>query len=175
VAVAGIAADLQVAPTMTRILVAALIVACASAEADAPAVPWKFVGYAGFVESIDALVGKGAADCGLMDFVNEEISAARKNSSVKCVQDALRGSHAFKFGTLLPNSNVVYILLRSSAGEYWTVRYERYIADGHLHETQINQTCKQMAFDPGPMIYQGVDCKLVSAGGLPTHDSNSRH
>jgi hypothetical protein len=61
-----------------------------------------------------------------MDFANEKVSAARKNSSLKCVQDALSGSHAF-------------------------------------------------SFDPGPMIYQGVDCALVSNGGLPTYDPNSRH
>lgn len=39
----------------------------------------------------------------------------------------------------------------------------------HLHETQINQVCADMMFDAATLQFHGIDCKLVSNGGLPTY------
>lgn len=67
------------------------------------------------------------------------------------------------------HANVAYVLLRSAAGEIWTVRYARDITNGHMHESQINQICAEAVSDESTLQFRGVDCKLISNGGLPTH------
>lgn len=153
-----------------------LAVLSTNAVADvAAASRWKSMCYEGFVESVDELVGPSAADCGFLDSTSEKVSEIRKREAAQCVRAAMNGKQPFKFGTIPPESNVVYVLMRSAAGEFWQVRYERYIANQHLHETQINQKCKHMTFDGAALIFQGVDCTLVSDGGLPTYDAHPRH
>jgi hypothetical protein len=141
----------------------------------AAATSWKTVAYAGFVESVDELTGPSAIDCGFLDWRSGKVSVSRKQVAARCVNEALNGKQPFRFGTVPPESNVIYVLLRSAAGELWQVRYSRFIANQHLHETQFNQTCRYMTFDEAALIFQGLDCKLVSNGGLPTYDAQTRH
>jgi hypothetical protein len=148
---------------------------CAIAVGAEASSSWKFMCYQGFVESVDKLVGPDAIDCGLIDQQSEKVTEARKLGAVRCVEETLHGVRPFKFGMVPAGSNVVYLLLRSPAGELWTVRYERSIANKHLHETQINQTCKNVSFDSGALIIQGADCKVISIGGLPTYEPNPGH
>ncbi len=52
---------------------------------------------------------------------------------------------------------------------------DRSVANKHLHETQINQTCANMMLDTDALILHGVECTLVSNGGLPTHVAHPGH
>lgn len=154
-----------------------LWLACGILSAVAVAAPgrWKYVCYDGFVESVDALVGPKATDCGFIDRRNDKVVEGRLRAAADCVSAALGGRQAFKFGTIPPDSNVVYVLLRSASGELWQVRYERSLSKREVVETQLNQKCRNMTFDVGALIFQGIDCSFVSNGGLPTYDANSRH
>jgi len=136
---------------------------------------WKYVCYDGFVESVDALVGPAAIDCGFVDRRNDKVIESRLRAAADCVSAALNGRRPFKFGTIPPESSVVYVLMRSAAGELWQVRYERGLSKREVVETQINQKCGGMSLDVGALIFQGIDCALVSNGRLPTYDSNPRH
>lgn len=136
---------------------------------------WKYMGYDGFVESIDALAGPSAIDCGFLDRRNETFASPRVRQAADCVGAALNGREPFKFGTIPPNSNVIYVLLRSAAHELWEVRYERTLSKRDLVETQLSQKCKNMTFDAGAVTFMGIDCVFVSSSGLPTYDPNSRH
>jgi hypothetical protein len=136
---------------------------------------WKYVCYDGFVESVDTLVGPVATDCGFVDRRNDKVAAGRLRAAADCVSAALDGTQPFKFGTIPPESNVVYVLVRSAAGELWQVRYERTLGKRDVVETQINQKCRSMTLDVGALIFQGIDCALASNGRLQTYDSNSRH
>jgi hypothetical protein len=126
------------------------------------------------VESVDAMIGPEAMDCG---FIRGEkpVADTRRRQAAECVSMGLNGRRPFKFGYIPPHSSVAYIILRSQAGELWTVRYERKISDGHGLETQVNQTCEGIFFDPAVLIYQGYICKLQSDGGLPTYEPNPGH
>ena len=147
-------------------MVAALIAADV-ANASTPA--WKFLCYPGFVESVDALVGADAVDCQFLDRREEELPDVTRQSAADCVAEALEEKKPFKFGTVQAGSDVVYVLMRSAANELWTVRYSRNIANQHLHETQVNQVCANVMFDAATLLFHGIDCKLVSNGGLPTY------
>jgi hypothetical protein len=146
-----------------------------SMVAAAAAPRWKYMCYDGFVESVDVLVGPGATDCGVIDRRNDKVVEGRVREAADCVSTALTGRQPFKFGTIPPDSNVVYVLLRSAAGELWQIRYERSLGKRDIVETQVNQKCRDMTFDVGALIFQGVDCALVSNDRLPTHDTNPRH
>lgn len=136
---------------------------------------WKYLCYDGFVESVDALVGASGTDCGFIDRRNDKVIESRVRAAADCVSAALNGKQPFKFGLIPPDSNVVYVLVRSASGELWQVRYERSLGKRDVVETQLNQKCRSMAFDIGALIFQGVDCAFVSDGRLPTYDSNTRH
>lgn len=152
-----------------------LVCGVVSTVAIAAAPRWKYVCYDGFVESVDALVGPGATDCGFIDRRNDKVVEGRVREAADCVDTALIGRRPFKFGTIPPDSNVVYVLLRSTAGELWQVRFERSLNKREVVETQVNQKCRDMAFDGGALIVQGIDCTRVSNGRLPTYGSNTRH
>ena len=147
-------------------MVATLITA-GIANASAPA--WKSLCYPGFVESVDALVGADAVDCRFLNRRETAMPAVKRKEAADCVVEALSENKPFKFGTVPAGSDVVYVLMRSAANELWTVRYSRNIANQHLHETQINQVCANVMFDAAALQFHGIDCKLVSNGGLPTY------
>jgi hypothetical protein len=139
-----------------------------------PESSWPFCCYEGFVESVDAMIGPQARDCGLL-IADKPVADTRRRQAVECVSQALNGRDPFKFGYLPPKSDVAYIMLRSQAGELWTVRYQRSFANGHGLETQVNSVCQGIMFDPAVLIYQGYDCKLHSDGGLPTYEPHPDH
>ena len=145
------------------------------AAAACGATPWKFVCYDGFVESVDRLVGQGAIDCGFVDLASRVVSRTERARIAGCVTAALAGQRPFKYGVVPADSTVFHALLRAADGELWTVRYARDISNGHMHETQFNQKCRHMSFDPGALIFSGVDCTLVSTEGLPTYDPHTGH
>jgi hypothetical protein len=152
-----------------------LVCAIVGATAVAALPRWKYVCYDGFVESVDALVGPAATDCGFVDRRNDKVIESRLRAAADCVSAALNGTRPFKFGTIPPESSVVYVLVRSAAGDLWQVRYERGLSKREVVETQVNQKCRSMSFDVGALIFQGIDCAFVSNGRLPTYDSNPRH
>jgi hypothetical protein len=147
-------------------LLAGTVGAMAVAVAVAATPRWKYVCYDGFVESIDVLVGPAATDCGFVDRRNDKVAEGRLRAAADCVSAALNGKQPFKFGTIPSESNVVYVLARSAAGELWQVRYERTLSKRDVVESQINQKCRNTTFDVGALIFQGIDCALVSNGRL---------
>ena len=149
-------------------MVAALMVATMTAGFADSRSGWNIKPYEGFIESVDALVGDDAIDCGFLDRHQYELSTDRIKAGGDCVKEALHGKRPFKFGTSAPGSNAFYLLMRSKAGQLWTVRYSRWIANSHLHEDHINQTCANVMIDDALQIH-GIDCKFVDNGALPTY------
>src|SRR5262249_23327730 len=136
------------------------------AAAPATAQPWKPVGYQGFAESIDALVGPGAIDCGFLDLLHEKQGAIAKREAYQCVRSALQGRRPFKFGTLrIPADSYGYeILARTPQGELWRVTFDRMLTDDESGQ-QWNQVCKSASID-ADLIVRVEDCVNKPDGRL---------
>jgi hypothetical protein len=150
-----------------------LRVAGTKCVADDPQLPppkssWPFCCYEGFVESIDALTGPGAIDCGFIN-QNEPVDDKRRLEAAECAGRQMSGRAPFKFGNLPPKSGYAYVVLRSAAGEIWLVIFRRTLGRD-LVDAQFNQTCKWVMIDPATLHLDGLDCRWVSDSGLPTYD-----
>src|SRR5262245_8547732 len=99
---------------------------CLAAEPGSAKLPWEPTGYQGFVESIEALVGPDAIDCGFHNLLDEKLTEAARAQAYRCVRDALKGNRPFKFGTLrIPVDSYGYeVLVRSPRGELWCVTFD---------------------------------------------------
>ena len=131
-----------------------------------PVSHWEPRGYQGFTESIDALVGPDALDCGFLNLLDEKLSETSKRAAYQCVQSALSGKRAFKFGTLrIPADSYGYeILARTPQGELWRVTFDLMLTDDESGQ-QWNQVCKAASIDK-QLIVHGKDCVNKPDGRL---------
>lgn len=136
-----------------------------AAEPDA----WLNVGYKGFGESIAALAGSGAVDCGFVNLLGESRpKRAQRKRAIACVRDASSRGVPFKFGTLrVPIDSYVHeVYVRTAAGERWKIVYDIMI-DGDAPQ-QWNATCKDISVDPKTLYLNGTECVEKSTGRLVT-------
>src|SRR5262245_32420193 len=76
-------------------------------------------------ESVDALVGPDAIDCGFHEMF-KSLRKAVHRKAYGCVEQALRGDKPFRFGTRrIPLDSVVTeILVRSRDGKLWLIVHD---------------------------------------------------
>ena len=124
------------------------------------------MGYQGFAESIDALVGPAAIDCGFLNLLDEKLGEAAKRKAYQCVRSALSGRQPFKFGTLrIPTDSYGYeVLARSPQGELWRVTFDLMLTDDESGR-QWNQVCKSVTID-ADLIVRGKNCLSKPDGRL---------
>jgi hypothetical protein len=148
-------------------LVLAMLGAGEAAEAPPVAHGWQPMGYQGFVESIDALVGPEAVDCGFFRIGGDEVTARVKRQAYQCVQSALKARQPFKFGTFrIPIDSYAHeILARSSRGELWQITYDVMLTDDETGQ-QWNQICNSVSIDKRTLLVLGTDCVSQPDGRL---------
>jgi hypothetical protein len=127
---------------------------------------WEPVGYQGFAESIDALAGPNAIDCGFLNLLDEKLGDAAKEKAYQCVQMALMSKRPFKFGTLrIPTDSYGYeVLARTPQGELWRVTYDRMLTDDESGR-QWSEVCKSVSIDRA-LVVRGRDCVAKPEGRL---------
>lgn len=150
-----------------------LATAAAADGALYPKGSWANVAYRGFAESIDALTGQGAHDCGFIEVIgeSEDFSTRRKAKKTRaaanaCVQQALRGGEPFKFGAVhLPIDSYTYeVLARATDGKLWLIVYDVMI-DGTAGQ-QWNKVCESVSIDDETLFMKGIGCADMPDGVL---------
>src|SRR5262245_57997208 len=118
---------------------------------------WQPMGYAGFSESIDALVGSTAIDCGFLNMLDTKTTDAMKRRASDCVQAAMSGGQPFKFGTVrVPIDSYAYeVLARSSTGELWQITYDQMLLEEDGAQ-QWNKVCKSATLERGTLFLTGL-------------------
>jgi hypothetical protein len=109
--------------------------------------PWKEHAYPGFVESIDALVGPGAHDCGFYDTREKRQTPAFHADVRRCVEDAMAGGNPFKFGHeyIAVDAHAWIVFARSPSGELWSIGvYNEALYGGGIAQT--NRVCRSAKF-----------------------------
>jgi hypothetical protein len=109
--------------------------------------PWKEHAYPGFVESIDALVGPGAHDCGYYDTIERRQTPEFHKFVRQCVEAAIASGNPFKFGheSTGVDAHTWVVLARSPSGELWYI----HVSNGALYGRgigQLNSVCKSFRF-----------------------------
>ena len=143
-----------------------LLGSCATATPQATGHPWSPTGYEGFVESIDALVGPEAIDCGFFNLVGRKPASTVRRKARACVEQAVAAGHTFKYGTArLPiDSFATEVIARTADGTLWMIAYDVMI-DGDAPQ-QWNRICQSVAVDPRTMIIDAQGCAENSTGRL---------
>jgi hypothetical protein len=120
--------------------------------------PWAPLGYDGFSESIDLLVGSSAVDCGFVNLL-ETPNAATRHRAYDCVRTALKNGQPFKFGTLrIPIDSYAYeVLARTPTGELWQITYDRMLV-AEEGQQQWNRICKSARVDRRTLVMMAENC-----------------
>jgi hypothetical protein len=131
--------------------------------------PWKEHGYPGFVESIDALVGPGAHDCGYFDTDKGRQTAELRAAVRGCIEDAIAGGNPFKFGYegLAVDAHQWKVIARAPSGELWVVQFFAGPNVADRKQSQLNEVCRSVKFFRG---FRTIDegCVQKSRGPLPS-------
>ena len=135
--------------------------------------PWPFCCYEGFVESVDALAGPSAIDCGSLNS-GQKSGDAQRRQAAKCVRDALTRERPFKFLVGLDDSHL-QVLVRSRQGELWIASYWQERSRVDIAEHASNKVCKSVSFDEETLGFQGQDCIDSSEFTLPTYVPHPGH
>ena len=140
---------------------------CVAGEPPRTGHPWEPAGYQGFVESIDALVGPEAVDCGFLNLLEDSTSQEARSRAHRCVRTALKGKQPFKFGTLrIPIDSYAYeVIARSSRGELWQVTFDLMLTDDESGQ-QWNRICRAASVDRKTLTIHGTDCVSQPDGRL---------
>jgi hypothetical protein len=120
---------------------------------------WSPEGYKGFVESIDALVGPNAVNCGYVNLLEVEKGSQARRDAYACVQYVLARGLPFKFGTYrIPiDSHAYEVLARAPDGKLWEITYDQMVDDDESGQ-QWNRTCRSVRMDRKTLDFIGVDC-----------------
>jgi hypothetical protein len=147
-------------------LLLALPLICAAEEKPQASSGWKQVAYPGFVESIDALAGTSAVDCGWLNLMKTRPRGKTESAANACVQEALKSTTSFKFGVLriLADSQAYEVAVRTADGKLWLISYE-VMLDGDAPQ-QSNQVCRGITLDEHTFIIDGLECTEHSRGKL---------
>ena len=143
-----------------------LLCSCATAETQTIRLAWPSAGYAGFSESIDALVGPGLVDCGFFNLIAGKPASAVRRQARACVDGAIAAGQTFKYGTeRLPiDSYATEVIARTKDGRLWKIVFDVMI-DGEAAQ-QWNQICQSVAVDPRTLIIDATGCIENTTGRL---------
>ena len=113
--------------------------------------PWKTHAYPGFSESIDALVGPGAHDCGYYATRERRQTAALQADVRRCVNDAIAAGNPFKYGFegLSVDALMWQVIARAPSGELWVITIFKGGPAGDGEHHQRNQVCRSVEFFSG--------------------------
>ncbi len=129
-------------------------------------IEWKPMGYSGFIESINNLLGENSVNCGFYDItrnIGEPRSTNRRlaDKGLNCAIKADRSGKSYKYGTKrLPVDSYAYeILLKTSDSEYWLIVLD--VMLGSDDDTQLwIEKCSNVIFQE--KSYKGIDCEHIS-------------
>jgi len=142
---------------------------CLAGDPGKAAKTWPWCCYDGFMESVDALAGPGASDCGYLNFAAAKVSSEQQRKSGRCVRAALEGAQPFKFANSPSEAQSLRVLLRSQEGALWIVKYWRERSHVDIAEHELNKTCKTVSFDDKTLDFEGHDCVDSTEFMLPTY------
>jgi hypothetical protein len=135
-----------------------LATSCATEVAQYQPGMWKPMGYEGFSETVNAVAGDDAVDCGFVNLVPLDSEPAHR-AAFQCVQAAIRRGDPFKYGTAdIPIDSLAYMVLAKPRGEdFWLRTYDVMISP-ERERAQWTKRCKSVRLNGRRMTYEGFEC-----------------
>lgn len=128
--------------------------------------PWKAFGYKGMAAKINRLAGIDSLNCGIHNKLESNDPAnshMTQTDSRDCVKQSILTKTPFRYGSIrIPTDSYLFdVLVLSSTGEYWTVRYDAMLdGSGSAH---FIERCNSVKINYSDLTYEGVDCQPAAA------------